>query len=218
LISTANAETTPYDFSNEKRFLESKANQFHIRELSDWYQVPLKVTKCPSFTIKCKDFPQFNGKKSSPPKLLAKLYPEYEWLPWKFEKCPKNYWDDVNNQKKFIDWAGKQLNIKEMTDWYNVTRKVTPRGFYFKIKDLTDVGGAGLMYKFKDSPSLLMSSIFPEYEWLPWRFSQVPNGFWENVQNQRKYIDWAEKQLKINEKSDWYKVSYLVGPYGNVTS
>jgi hypothetical protein len=60
----------------------------------------------------------------SPLQLLSEVFPEYEWLPWKFDKCPDNYWNDEKNQRKFFDWAAKQLNIKEMSDWYNVTYKV----------------------------------------------------------------------------------------------
>jgi hypothetical protein len=55
--------------------------------------------------------------------MLSKLYPEYDWLPWKFEMTPKNYWSDVNNVKKFMDWAAKQLKIKEFSDWQNVKIK-----------------------------------------------------------------------------------------------
>jgi hypothetical protein len=61
---------------------------------------------------------------SSPSLLISVLYPDYEWLPWKFGTTSMNYWDDVNNQIKFIKWAGKELKIKEMSDWYNVTLKV----------------------------------------------------------------------------------------------
>jgi hypothetical protein len=53
------------------------------------------------------------------------VYPDYNWLPWKFGKCPANYWDDVKNQRKFMDWAAKELNIKDMSDWYNVSINVT---------------------------------------------------------------------------------------------
>jgi hypothetical protein len=63
---------------------------------------------------------KYNGVLSN---LLAEVYPENEWLPWKFVICPHNYWDDMKNQRKFIDWAAKQLNIKEKSDWYNVTVK-----------------------------------------------------------------------------------------------
>jgi hypothetical protein len=57
--------------------------------------------------------------------LLSSTYPEYDWLPWKFEKCPYNYFDDVKNQAKFIEWAAQQLNIKDMSDWYQVKLEVT---------------------------------------------------------------------------------------------
>jgi hypothetical protein len=60
----------------------------------------------------------------SPFALLSSLHPEYEWLPWKFERCPNEYWDNVNNQKKFVEWAGKQFNVKEMSDWYKVSTRV----------------------------------------------------------------------------------------------
>ena len=56
--------------------------------------------------------------------LLSAAFPEYEWLPWKFNKCPRNFWDDLKNQRKFMDWAGKELGIKEMSDWYKVMEKV----------------------------------------------------------------------------------------------
>jgi hypothetical protein len=42
---------------------------------------------------------------------------------WEHEKT-FNYWEDVNNQKKFVNWAASQLHIKDMSDWYKITRKV----------------------------------------------------------------------------------------------
>jgi hypothetical protein len=64
---------------------------------------------------------KYNG---SPSLLLAAVYPEHDWLPWKFDKCPQKYWDNVNNKRKFMDWAATQLNVKEMNDWYSVSLKV----------------------------------------------------------------------------------------------
>jgi hypothetical protein len=55
-----------------------------------------------------------------PHELLSAVYPEQEWLPWKFDWISQTYWEDINNQRKFLEWAGKQLNIKEMSDWYKV--------------------------------------------------------------------------------------------------
>jgi hypothetical protein len=56
--------------------------------------------------------------------MLATVFPEHPWLPWRFNLPPKYYWDGVKNIKKFFDWAGKQLNVNEINDWYKVSRKV----------------------------------------------------------------------------------------------
>jgi hypothetical protein len=61
---------------------------------------------------------------NSPSLLITSLYPEYQLLPWKFTWCPHNYWSSLDNQRKFLDWAGKQLGIKEPNDWYSVGQKV----------------------------------------------------------------------------------------------
>jgi hypothetical protein len=71
---------------------------------------------------------KYNG---SPSQALVGVFPEYNWLPWKFAATPKNFWQDLKNQRNFMDWAGKQLNIKDMSDWYNVTQKVN---LNFKLK------------------------------------------------------------------------------------
>ena len=65
-----------------------------------------------------------NMNESSLSKLLSVVYPEYNWLTWKFSVSPHNFWSDVKNQRKFMDWAGRELKIKEMSDWYNVSNKV----------------------------------------------------------------------------------------------
>jgi hypothetical protein len=61
--------------------------------------------------------------------MLSAMYPEKEWSPSKFSKCPfdthaPHFWESHTNQRMFLEWAGKQLGIKELSDWYNVTKKV----------------------------------------------------------------------------------------------
>lgn len=63
----------------------------------------------------------YNGSIST---LLCNIYNEYEWLPWKFSSAPKNYWLDRKNQRKFMDWARKELGIKDMDDWHNIKNQV----------------------------------------------------------------------------------------------
>ncbi len=56
--------------------------------------------------------------------LLSTVYPDYDWLPWRFDRCPKDFWSNVNNQIKFVKWAANELKIKEMNDWFKITYKV----------------------------------------------------------------------------------------------
>lgn len=72
-----------------------------------------------------KDLIQLGGativKNNSLHELLVEQYPDYDWLPWKFHNCPKNYWKDNKNIHKFMKWVENQLGIKELNDWYNVS-------------------------------------------------------------------------------------------------
>jgi hypothetical protein len=63
---------------------------------------------------------------------------------------------------------------------------------------------------YNGSPSLLITTIFPEYGLLPWKFTCGPRKYWDNLENQRKYMDWAAQQLGIKKPSDWYSVSFAV--------
>ena len=62
--------------------------------------------------------------KNSHINLIKSVYPDYKWLPWKFNHVPRGYWKDENNIKEYMNWLSQKLNIKSMEDWYNVTQKV----------------------------------------------------------------------------------------------
>ncbi len=63
--------------------------------------------------------------------MLSTLYPEFDWLPWKWNfGCPKNFWSDLKNQRKCLDWGEKELGIKEKSDWYKISVKVKKTNNY----------------------------------------------------------------------------------------
>jgi hypothetical protein len=59
---------------------------------------------------------------------------QVEWMPWKFKGVAKNYWADVANQRKFMDWVAKELKLKSVDDWRAVSRA-----------QLVDLGGSPIM-------------------------------------------------------------------------
>jgi hypothetical protein len=98
-----------------------------------------------------------------------------------------------------MDWAAKELKVKEKSDWYNVTRE-----------QFLEIGGNTILNKFNYSSIFLFSTIYPDYNWLPWKFSMSTLNYWGDVKNQRTFMDWAAKELNVKEMSDWYKISNKV--------
>ena len=62
--------------------------------------------------------------KNSPIKMLQSLFPEKNFLPWKFSTIPNFFWDKESNRKAYLNWLSNKLNIKDFSDWYNITNSV----------------------------------------------------------------------------------------------
>jgi hypothetical protein len=103
-------------------------------------------------------------------KALKDVYPCTDWLSWKFDPLPDGYWDRIENQLDFMDWASDFLAIRSMSDWY----RVSPQ-------DLVDLGGTPLLDRYggsiyKGSLVRALQAIYPEYDWLIWKFHGPLNG------------------------------------------
>jgi hypothetical protein len=51
---------------------------------------------------------------------LSSTYPDTNWHLWKFGHPPRYYWNNVENQRIFLDWFENEFHIKNWPDWYNV--------------------------------------------------------------------------------------------------
>jgi hypothetical protein len=150
----------------------------------------------------------------SPIKLLSSIYPDYEWLPWKFGRAPRDFWTNPKNQRNFLEYVAKELNIKEMKDWYKVTTEVL---FLYVsqiiiFQDIKKLGGLALLNHHSRSIAKLLPYCYPEYNWEPWRFETAIN-IWTDLENQKKFLEMLVKELNIKDMSDWYKVKTKVSPY-----
>jgi hypothetical protein len=101
-------------------------------------------------------------------KMLSSVYPDHLWLEWKFRGTPRRYWTVAANQRKYLTWAGKELGIVKMDDWYSVTTSAllekAPGAAHF-------LGGLN-----DDSISKALMRAFPEHEWIRDRHIQSPKG------------------------------------------
>lgn len=59
------------------------------------------------------------------------------------------YWHSKENCRKFLDEVAIQLNIKHSSGWGKVT-----------IKQINELGGAGLMYYYNNSLYKCLASVY----------------------------------------------------------
>jgi len=111
------------------------------------------------------------------------------------KKRPNGFWKDVNNQRLFMNEAMKKLELKELDDWYSIS-----------ANRLTKIGGSSLLRQYPTFMDLL-SSVYPEHSWNPFKRSQVPHNYWKDVNHQRKWIHDLSNHLNITEINQWNQVS-----------
>ena len=126
-------------------------------------------------------------------KILTSVYPDYEWLPWKFTRIPENGWKE--GAKQFMDMVTKELKMNTLDDWYNVSKEDIKK---FK-------GGNRILTPYNGSMFKLLTSVYPEHGWLPWRFHRASH-YLSDINNCKIFVDSIAKKLNIKEKSDWYNV------------
>ncbi len=52
------------------------------------------------------------------------MYPEYNWLPWKFNRLPQNYYVSQTDKQEIIKFLREKFNIVNKTDWNDITLEV----------------------------------------------------------------------------------------------
>src|ERR1700722_3211815 len=138
---------------NEGNFLNELGKQLEFNKMNDWYN----ITACD--IINGGGSGLLNKYGNSPSKLIMSIYSNHEWKQSNFNK-QIGYWDNEENQLKFLNELGKQLEFNQMNDWYNIT-----------VKDINENGGSGLLDKYGNSPSKLIMSIYSNHEWKQFNFN-----------------------------------------------
>ena len=72
------------------------------------------------------------------------------------------FWSSVENQRNYFDWFEKKMNFKNKFDWYLITEK-----------EIRNYGGSGLLWGYNNSLQQALKSIYPNYEWIPWKFHMI---------------------------------------------
>tara|TARA_Y100000389_G_C17407148_1_gene488718 strand:- start:50 stop:1393 length:1344 start_codon:yes stop_codon:yes gene_type:complete len=122
------------------------------------------------------------------------------------KKVIKHTWKNKKNHKECVKRLGIILKYKSMEDWYNISYDI------FYENNL----GRLLRKYYCDSPIQLLREIFPEYNWLEWKMKSTPNGFWSDIKNRKKYVEWLGNKLGYKSMEDWYNISQktIIENYG----
>ena len=99
-----------------------------------------------------------------------------------------------------MDSVGKEIGVVDgnMDAWYSVT-----------VPALLKRGGRGVLTFYKDSIYDMLSKIYPNYKWEPWRFKRAPRKLFSDPNEIKAALNFVEKQLMFSSLEDWYRISNL---------
>ena len=115
-------------------------------------------------------------------------------------------WTNPIYHRSFFDNLQKQMNFKSLDDFYHISQN-----------DIKTHGGQILLDKVYDGSFYhALQSVYPDHKWLAWKFSQkVPQGYWNDINNKREFMNWLGKQLGYQKMDDWYNLHWKdIAKYG----
>lgn len=72
-------------------------------------------------------------------------------------------------------------------------------------------GGGQILLYYNNSSSRALVTVYPEHDWMVWRFHRMPDGYWDTVMKekleQQRIVDWLNVKLSIQSLDEWYRVS-----------
>lgn len=72
-----------------------------------------------------------------------------EWKQEWFVRSPRSHWQSMENRRKFFDQLAVTLNLKNPSDWGKIS-----------LKQICAMGGAGILYYYKNSVFYCLQSIY----------------------------------------------------------
>jgi hypothetical protein len=187
------------DPRNHRKFMQWLGERLGIHEPSDWYHVTNQ------------DFKDHGGGAfllhydSTVSAAIMRYLPEYDWKEWMFDKTPKGFWCNRTNRRRYLTWLGAKLGYQTLDDWYAVT-----------TDDFSANYGSQFLKRYGGSPLAALRDCFPRHVWHEWKFARVPAGFWDDLDNCRRYVRWLGETLGIKSTQEWQSVRRrdLLANYG----
>ena len=128
---------------------------------------------------------------------LTKIFPNYCWNVFEFQTKPRNFWTSLENQRNFLDYIIKKNNLSGIQDFFKLN-----------CQQFVEIGGNSLLKYYKGSLDILLKKHYPEII-IPGtiREQKFPRHFWDNLENQRKFLDEIARIYNITDVRGWYDIS-----------
>lgn len=125
---------------------------------------------------------------------LKDIYPEHKWEGIRCRpKTDADYWTSDEHCRLFLDGV---LATTGVEGWHAVTRR-----------DVVKSGGKGLLDRFGNLYKALVH-LYPSFANAPLSETrhQAPNGYWDDVNNRKRFLDSVAAEYDVTCKEDWAKV------------
>lgn len=139
---------------NQRKFLQDLSHKLGIKDQRGWHNIDYRViikNGGESLIKRHKSivgllqyaFPGFTFRQSN-------IFVEYSWKPEDMKNLPKGFWDDKTNQRKFLDGLSKELGIKEVKDWNNIT-----------VSQMRPKSGDIILKKYGNNIKRMLKEVYP---------------------------------------------------------
>ncbi|KYQ90204.1 hypothetical protein DLAC_08803 [Tieghemostelium lacteum] len=119
----------------------------------------------------------------------------------------RGHWLNKDNQLEYLSWLFEKLSMRYQTEDKVKDDRYFEQWYKVQKSDFSDNGGRGLLLIYNDSVYNLLRNLYPQYEWLPWKFKSTPKNIWKDMENQQRYMKWLGDKLNYVTSNQWYGVS-----------
>mmetsp|Transcript_29149 Transcript_29149/g.32371 ORF Transcript_29149/g.32371 Transcript_29149/m.32371 type:complete len:417 (+) Transcript_29149:158-1408(+) len=168
---------------NQRSLMEQVGEILRIKQLDEWYDITLEnVNEHGALSM---IWSRFGGSLSA---CLAGVFPHFKWEPLQFIIAPKRYWLNRSNQIQALERIAEDIEVKQLSDWYNVgVGRIDVQKYQAK----------GILRVFDHSITQSIVGVYSDYPWIEWKFLTAPVAYWQSKQNRRDAMDVIGKDLGL---------------------
>lgn len=178
------------DMDKQRNYLDALSQKLGYTSKEDWYKVS-RYNFCDKGGY---NLMQIYGK--SPTNIVITVYSDHIWEMWCFKKAPVGFWKEKDNQLKYLEWLFRKLGYTQLEDYYRISTAILRENY-----------GRPLLSHYGGSPSRILASLYPQHPWDITKFKTVTKVYWNDKQNQLKFMDALGKELGFQQMADWYSIN-----------